>query len=299
MKKGDRPVLGIWFMLASVFCLTLEDALSKWLTTDYSIPQVIFLRSVIGLLVLVPMAHRDGGWSSLKTQSPGLHVFRSLTMAAISFLFVYALRFLPLADITALVLLGPIIVVVLSVPMLNEKMGFHAWVAALLGMLGMLLVVRPGTGIFQPEALMVLLVAFLYSLIIITARSHKETETTTALTFYPQVTLVIASAVFVPSLWQTPGPFEWALFVVLGIVTGFAYLLVTIAVRHASPTVIAPFEYTGLIWAMLFGVLVWNELPDALTMLGIAIITCSGLYVLHRERKRGARSDQDMAEMTH
>lgn len=288
--REERVGLGIATMLAGVFALATMDAMAKWLAASYSVAQVVFFRSLFAIPLILLLAHASGGLRLLvKTKHPWVHLARGLVAAVATFAFFTSLRYMPLAEAWAIAFAAPLIVTALSWPLLGERVGWRRWAAVLVGFLGVLVVVRPGMATFQPAALLALVTAMGYGLILITARKYAPSESTPTLVFYTTVVPLVAAAAFLPAQWQTPEAFDWVLFAGMGLLGGAAMLLLTQAFRLAPAAIVAPFDYTALIWSVGWGWLIWNELPDAYGWVGAALVVTAGLYVVHRETRLARR----------
>ena len=279
----DRPALGIVLMLIGIAGFAVMDAIIKWLTADYSVPQVVALRSWFGLPLLCIFALHQGGLKTLKTRRPMVHVGRYLLVLALSFSFFWALSQMKLVDAIAITFAAPIFITALSVPLLKEPVGLHRWFAIGIGFCGVLIMLRPGMGVFQWAALVVLGSAVVYALLMITTRAFKSTESTAALMLYPQLGMSLTGIAFAPYFWVTPSPGDLGLFALAGLFGSVGVMCLTHAFRLGPAAVISPFEYSALIWATLLGFLLWDELPDKYTLVGAGIVILSGLYIVYRE----------------
>ena len=279
----DRPVLGIALMLAGIAGFSVMDAIIKWLTADYSVAQVVALRSWFGLPLLCLFALYEGGLKTLRTRRPLVHVGRYLLVLALSFSFFWALSQMKLVDTIAITFAAPIFITALSVPLLKEPVGQHRWVAISVGFCGVLIMLRPGMGVFQWAALVVLGSVVVYALLMITTRAFKSTESTAALMLYPQLGMSLTGIVLAPYFWVTPSLGDVGLFALAGLFGSVGVMCLTHAFRLGPAAVISPFEYSALIWATLLGFLLWGELPDAITLVGAGIVISSGLYIIYRE----------------
>lgn len=289
--EGGGTVTGIGLFVGAVFCFAVMDTLIKYLSGSYDTWQVMFFRAFFALVPLAVLVVRGGGIASLRTRRPLAHVGRALVGVAAVFCFFYAFGHMPLADVYAISFAAPLIITALSVPLLGEAVGWRRWAAVAVGFLGVLVMLRPGSGIVSPVALLALAGTALYSLTIIFVRKLSRTETNAAIIFYFMATLSLVSGIAMLPVWRTPGAVDLALLVTIGLVGGVAQILLTQAFRIAPPSLLAPFEYTGMIWAAGFGYLVFGDLPDEAIWIGSAIVVGSGLYILHREtlHSRGVR----------
>jgi drug/metabolite transporter (DMT)-like permease len=281
----DRPTLGMLLMITGVASFAVMDATIKWLTTDFSVPQIVALRSWFGLPILFFLVHREGGITELKTKRPFAHGFRYMLVLILSFSFFWVLSRMKLVDAITITFAAPIIIAALSVPLLKESVGIHRWSAIIVGFIGVLVILRPGYGVFQWAALVALGSTAAYAILMITTRALKSTETTASLMFYPQFCMSITGLLYAPFFWITPSLWELALFAFAGTIGSFGIICITNAFRLAPVATVSPFEYTALIWATLLGYLIWNELPDSPTLFGAGIVITSGLYILYRETR--------------
>ena len=294
----DRPVLGIALMLAGIAGFSIMDAIIKWLTADYSVAQVVALRSWFGLPLLCLFALYEGGLKTLRTRRPLVHVGRYLLVLALSFSFFWALSQMKLVDTIAITFAAPIFITALSVPLLKEPVGLHRWVAISVGFCGVLIMLRPGMGVFQWAALVVLGSVVVYALLMITTRAFKSTESTAALMLYPQLGMSLTGIVLAPFFWVTPSLGDLGLFALAGLFGSVGVMCLTHAFRLGPAAVISPFEYSALIWATLLGFLLWGELPDAITLVGAGIVISSGLYIIYRETVKVGRARPQLPSMS-
>jgi drug/metabolite transporter (DMT)-like permease len=281
--SADRPGLGIALMLAGIAGFAVMDATIKWLTADYPVAQVVTLRSWFGLPLLCLFALYEDGFKSLKTQRPMVHVGRYLLVFALSFSFFWALSQMKLVDAISITFAAPIFITALSVPLLKESVGWHRWMAIGIGFCGVLVMLRPGMGVFEWAALVVLGSAVVYALLMITTRAFKSTESTAALMLYPQLGMSLTGIILVPFFWLTPSLGDLGLFALAGMFGSVGVMCLTHAFRLGPAAVISGFEYSALIWATLLGFLLWGELPDIFTLVGAVIVIMSGLYIIYRE----------------
>lgn len=288
--RPERAGLGIASMVAGVFCLAAADAFAKWLGASYPIAQIVFFRMLFALPAVLLLASFAGGLAGLRTRRPAAHLLRGLLATAASFCFFLGLRHLPLAEATALTFAVPLFVTALSVPLLGERVGRRRWAAVLAGFAGVLVMLRPGLAAFQPAALYILVTALCYGLIMLSARRLATSESTAALVLYITLLPLAISSALLPVVWTAPAWADVGRFAANGTLGGLAMILITQGFRLAPAAVVAPFEYTGLVWAAGLGWLVWHELPGPFVWLGAAVIAASGLYIVRRETGLGRRT---------
>ena len=162
-------------------------------------------------------------------------------------------------------------------------MGTRRWIAVATGFIGMLIIVRPGTGVFNPAALLAVMVAFGYALYVLSSRANRDKESLAALTYYPLFGIFIISGALSPLDWTPPTVGAWSAMISVGVCAGIGHLTLTLAFRYASPPVLAPLEFTSLIWAVLLGYVLFDELPDQWTVVGMVLIASAGIFVVYRE----------------
>ena len=283
---ADRPLAGIMFMLLGAFLMTAMDACTKWLASDYSVAQIICMRGLVSVAIIAALVWRDEGASGFKMANPMAHAGRTILMMMLASAMVIAVRFLPLADVGALFMVAPLLATGLGALILKERIGLSQSIAIAVGFAGMLLIMRPGSAVFTTVALIPAACALGYAIYIISTRALSATETTGALTFYPQAGIFLVALAFAPFAWS---PIAWQdvwVFIALGLCAGVGHLCLTLAFRYAPVAVVAPLDYTALIWAVGLGFWVFGDLPDMITVLGMGFITVAGLVVIHRQNRR-------------
>lgn len=282
----DRPLAGIGFMSAAFVTVAIGDALAKLLITDLPIAQFVFLRSAAVLLLLTPFFVHGGGLLVFRTQRLSLHIARcTLNAVSLCFFFV-ALRQLELATIFAIGFVGPLFMTALSVPLLGEKVGLHRWSAIAIGLLGALVIIRPSAEGIQIMALVSMFATFLWATSMVIVRKLSATESDATLLAYINTSLLLVGAIGAPFVWQGVTWREIALIAALAVTQVIGQWLMLRAFRAAPVGVIAPFQYSGIIWATLIGWFIWGDLPAINVWIGAAILVASGLYVMWRERIR-------------
>ncbi|WP_051329895.1 DMT family transporter [Niveispirillum irakense] len=280
---GAKSLAGIaWFQLA-ILCFGVMDAAIKYLTADFGTWQIMFFRGFFSLIPIAVLIRQSGGLATLRTRQPLSHVGRALVGIAAAFCFFYAYAIMPLADVYAIGFAGPLFMTALSVPVLGEKVGWRRWIAVLVGFAGVMVMLRPGEGLLTLTALIPLAAAAFYALTMLYIRVLARTESNAAITFYFVVTMsAVAGIAMIPD-WRMPVGWQWGLLVMVGVIGGVAQIAFTQAFRLTSPSLLAPFEYTAMIWAVLFGYLLFGDVPDRAIWIGSAIVIAAGLYIIHRE----------------
>lgn len=279
---------GIANIVLAVGLFAAMDALVKHLAVSYPVLQLVFFRSLFAFLPLTLLIAHSGGLSALATTRPLGHVLRSMTGLVSMLLFFLAFALLPLAEAIALSFAGPLFLTVLSIPLLGEQVGLRRWAAVIVGFLGVLIIVRPGAGVFGPEALIPVGAALAYAFAMIFVRKLSRSETNAAIVFYFTLSCTILSALGLPFVWVTPTLADLPALIGIGLLGGAAQLFMTQAFRLAAAAVVAPFEYLAILFGIGFGYAFWGEIPDRWTLLGAAVVVASGLYILRREARRRA-----------
>ncbi|MGO4387462.1 DMT family transporter [Microvirga sp. 2YAF29] len=284
-QQAPTPLRGILLLVGSTVFFAITDVMTKQLAAALPIFQIAWMRYTTFALAMVPFVYATGGPALFRSARPGLQSVRALAMVASTLLFVFCLRTMPVADATAIFFVAPILIMALSIVFLGEKVGIRRWCAAAVGLMGVLIVIRPGSGAFQMAALLPLLSAASWALgAIVTRKIGGDHPLTTMI--YTSIVGTLSLSVLVPFDWVNPG---WGM-ALLGIVAGGLFTIdqwfLIMAYRQGDASVIAPFSYTQLIWAGLLGFWVFGTVPDAWTVLGAGIIVASGLYTAYRERVR-------------
>ncbi len=275
---------GTALALLAVLLFTVMVALVKWLSTSFSPMQVGVFRAGCALALVLPVLLAVDGPRALRTAEPSAYVLRGLLGAGAIVTSFCAIAAMPIADWVAISFLVPLFVAALSGPMLGERVGWRRWVAILTGFAGVLVIVPP-TGAASAFALAVGVASqAMVAMALILIRRMGSRERTTTIVFYYMLSLTLITGLVAPAFWVWPKGSEWLLLAAVGLIGGVAHLLVTAAYRLAPASVIAPFDYTGMLWALLIGWVVWRETPDANLLVGVPLVIASGLYVVMSAR---------------
>jgi len=280
--RVDRAGLGISITVVGGLCFAIQDAGIKWLSAEVAVLQILFLRSLFGLLFLGASTGFSGERISLKVSRPWLLVLRTGINILSWILFFTSLKYLPLATAVALFFSFPLFLTIISVPLLGETVGMRRILAIVVGFVGVLLITNPGEGLSMP-ALMMLGAALGWAIVASLTRILGESENTTTLLFYTLLGFAVLLVIPQYWLWQAIDVDAWLMIVGIAFFGVIAQFSVTKAYAIASPSLIAPFEYTALIWSAILGYLVWNDIPDAYAIAGAVLIIGSGIYIIHRE----------------
>ncbi len=300
----SRPVLGITLIVSALFLYTVQDMVIKAYADRFSILQIMCLRSVVALVVLAIIVWLKGGLAGFVPHRPWIMMLRGL-FGFLAYLGYYlAIAAMPLAQVVAIVFTAPIFVTVFSSLLLGEQVGPRRWTAVVVGFLSVLLVLGPSGNFFQLAAFLALFAAATYAAMILMTAAVNKHNNGWQISFYASIAFLVGSvlAAFVVHLW-TPEPAnnpavdflvrDWApantnqllIFLSLGLITAFGQYGLVMAYSVAPMSTVAPFEYTYIIWAVLFGYWFWGEVPGLFTVLGIVTIISCNLYILYRERQ--------------
>lgn len=296
-------MIGAAYALAAVTCFSFNDVGIKFLSDQYALHQVVFIRAVIGItaftVFVMPFA---GGLSLLRTRRPVVHLIRGFCVVGANMCLFLGLAALPIADAVAVFFVSPLVITVFSVIFLHETVGPRRWGAIAVGFIGVLVIVKPGTAAFQLASLLPIAAAFLYASLHMLTRKIGGTESAPTMAFYIQLTFIVASLAIGlglgdgrfagmghPSLeflfraWVIPEPGDYPIFAMLGISAMLGGLCISQAYRLSEAAFAAPFEYVAMPMAIMWGVTVFGTWPDRSAWIGIALIIGSGLYLLWRE----------------
>ena len=281
-------------VVASVFCFTLLDTIMKFATQRYPLPMLIFARYAVQMIAMVVWLGPSMRFGLLRTRKLKLQIVRALMVLLSSVFFVAALKALPLAEATALNYSTPMIVVLLARVFLGERLTPLRIAFVIAGAIGMLLIVRPGSTIFQGAASYALLAAVFYASYQIMTRLLSG-ENPRVLLFYPAIIGTIVMSIAAPTFdWSIAMPWEHVVLIIFGGLAGtLGHFLFILAFQHAPASSITPFTYMQLVWATLAGWVVYRHLPDAFAVAGMVVIAGSGLMVALLDRRRARRRALD------
>ena len=284
MTTTDRhqdAAAGVRAMVFGVAVFSVHDVVGKVIVEDYPVLQMLALRSGCALLVLLVITIVRGGLPPLPRAAVRAHLLRLASMLGAIFLFFTALEELPLADATAIAFGAPFVMLVLSGPLLGERVPRAAWIAVAVGFVGVIIIVKPG-GDVRPAALLAVGASVLYALGMLTTRRLGRTESVLSLLFWMIAGQFVLGLIALPFVWHPVEARHWPLLVGLAVLNLFGQLGLVRAFANAPPSVVAPFEYTALLWAAALGFVVFGDVPSARLWLGAAIIIGAGLYVMYR-----------------
>lgn len=302
-RAETRIALGAISALIAVTCFSINDASIKFLSGDYALHQIVLIRSIIAFAVLfaviVPLQR---GFGAFRTKRIGMHLLRGFCVVFANMTFFLGLSVLPLADAVAVFFVSPLIITAMSVVFLGEKAGPRRWIALIIGLIGVVIMLRPGTGSFQVALILPFTAAFAYAGLHILTRKIGGTESAATMSFYIQLTFIAVSGAiglglghgqfsgqgsemfeFVLRGWTWPARADWPILGLLGVSSAMGGFFISQAYRIAEASVIAPLEYLAMPAAVIFGVVVFGEWPDHVAWTGIVLIAGAGLFVAWRE----------------
>ena len=307
VSRYGSPLVGIALMVIATFVFAAQDAVTKSLTASLPVGQIVFVRFTAFLLFALAFAARGPGIRfALHSAVPKVQVLRCLLMCSEIALFAWALRYLGIAEIHALFACFPLFVAALSVPLLGERVGPLRWAAVAIGLVGTLVILRPGAEVFDPHALMPLACAVIYALYnLLTRQVSRRDSFTTSLVYFGLVG-TLASAGFAWAQWQPVGGREALLLAALCATSVIAHMMLIRALQLTEAVVLQPFHYLVLPWAILIGAVVYGETLAPTTLFGAALVVASGSFVGWREYLASKRLIQtprtgpaDVRKVTH
>jgi len=287
LNKTHYFLKGVLFFMIAIFFISVVDTICKLYTKEFHAIQIVwgyFLGINITLCVFFLIKGKK--LSELKnTDRIILQLLRpAFLVCSISSLF-FGLKYLPLAEATAIGFAAPLFITVLSVPILKEKVGIHRWCAVVIGLVGVLIIIRPGGDFWQLVSIMPLLGALFFALFQILTRLLSVTEKTHTTLFYTGLGGLVWSSIIVPFVWVAPSQIDFLIFLATGFLGALAHLCMINAFNFAEASLLAPFNYTKLLWVAILGYLVFDDIPSLEMWIGAGIIVSAGLYVLYREKK--------------
>lgn len=291
MPTRNATLAGIAMMLLGILMFSLNDVMGKWLVATYTVGQVLLLRSAAALLVIAPFVVKQGIGRTLRPERPGLQALRVALGSCEVALFYWAVSYLPLADTMTLWLAAPVWAVVLAALLLGERVDAGRWLAVAAGFVGVAIALNPSGQSLSMPALIALVGSFSFAAMMITGRQLRGTPDVT-LVAWQTLGALLMGVVLLPFGWVTPSLADTALLGLLGIVAMIAHLCVTRSLKLAEASVVVPYQYTLIIWALVFGWLVFGDWPMPAMLLGAALIIAAGLALLVLERRANSTVSQ-------
>ena len=284
--RADRPFKGIALILASTIFLGASDVTAKYLSASLPSIEIAWIRFLVFALIMVPAMVPGSPLYAMHTGRLGLQLMRGAALLASSLLFISGLRFLPIAEASATGFVAPLFVTALSIVFLSERVGVRRWLATAVGLIGVLIILRPGTGAFHPAAFFPIVSALAWACTLIMTRMMSGKEAAITTMTYSSIAGVCILSMLVPLVWVAPTWHDILFGLLIGVASTAGQWIVVLAFRYADASVLAPFSYTQLLWVSILGFLIFGEVPDIWTVVGAVFIVSSGLYTAHRERVR-------------
>lgn len=278
----NAVLVGVVLMLLGDLLFALNDAMGKWLVTNFSLGQVLLIRSLGCFIVLGPLLVKQGPEKLFRVERKGLQVLRVVFATLDVGLFYAAVAYLPLADVMTFYMAGPIYVAALSHFFLNERIGWRRWLAVLVGFCGVVIALRPSSAMLSLPSLFGIVGSLSFSMSLVLNRYLRNTSDTTLVTWQMLAALVVGVVLSIGS-WQPTTPIELGGMLALGVVASCAHLLITRSLKLAPASLLAPLQYTLLIWAIAFGYAFFGDIPDMYVIVGGTIIVVAGLFIFHRK----------------
>ncbi len=287
-KKSSNPLAGIGFMIAMTVCVALLDASAKYLTGELPLWMLLWGRYLFHFLFVTIFFFHGAPRDIIYTRKLKIQLLRSVLIFSAGVTFWGALKFLPLTDCLLIAFSSPLFVAALSVPILKETVGMYRWGGIAIGFSGVVIVMRPGLGVFEWVSVLPLIAGFLYASFQITTRILCRTDNALTTLFYTSIGGLLLSTVAVFFTWVSPTLQQWLLLIWMGFIGAVGHYLMIKAFELAPASLLAPYDYTGILWATFLGFFIFHDLPDAWTITGAAIIISSGIYIINRERHYAA-----------
>jgi drug/metabolite transporter (DMT)-like permease len=284
--RADRPFRGIALILASTVFLGASDVTAKYLSATLPSIEIAWIRFLVFALIMSPAMVPGSPLYALRSQRPGLQAMRGVALLGSSLFFISGLRFLPIAEASATGFVAPLFVTALSIVFLGETVGVRRWLATAVGLIGVLIILRPGTVAFHPAAFFPIVSALAWACTLIMTRMMSGRDHAITTMTYSSIVGVCLLSALVPFVWVAPSWHDILFGIFIGLASTAGQWIVVLAFRYADASVLAPFSYTQLLWVSILGFVIFGEVPDVWTVIGAVFIVSSGLYTAHRERVR-------------
>ena len=275
---------GVCIMILGAGVLSMNDAATKYLAENYPMGQVLGLRQSVALLVILAYVWWSGSWEKLRINHRSGQAWRAAVHCGSAVLIIWALTLLPIATVTAIVFSSPLVVLIFSMRFLGEGVSWQRWIAVIIGFTGVLVIVRPGGVSFEWALLVAVSAAIVSGFRDLLTRRLSRTDTSISMLFWASALLITLSLLTIPFGWQPltlSGSF-W--FIINGLLNAGAHFLMIEALRLGDAALVSPFRYSAILWAILTGFIVWNQLPDTFTVVGAAMLIISGILISRPSR---------------
>ena len=286
MNYKSKETIGIIFAIIAYFSFSILDAIQKSAVLYYSIFQLMFVKYTFVFLLSILEARRTKKINFYKTNNFKLQIVRSLLSILESACFVLSFKYLSLANAHSIGALAPIIIVVLSVFILNEKVSIKTWVAIFIGFIGVLIIIRPASDVFSLKSLIPLIAAFFLGLYQIATKKISEYDTPEVSLFYSSLVGIFITSIMAFYFWQPIKVNSLIFFLPIGLFFSLGIYFQILALNNAKASIIQPFHYTLIFWAIIFGYFFYDDVPDLYTIIGALIITASGIFVINQKSRK-------------
>ena len=283
LNINNKELIAILFMILGMFCLSVNDVNVKWLNQYYPVWEVVFFRALSGMIISIGLVIKFG-LNTLKTNKPIAHIIRAISAVSCVVFYFFGLKFLMLAENNALAHSGPIIATVLAVPILGERLGIKRFLAVVLGFIGVLVIIQPGSELFKIETLLPIASAISMAFSYLSLRFIMKTDSSISIIFYYSLALLVTTIIFFPSDFKFPTYVELIPLFSLGVMGSLGHYFMSQAAKRADTAVITPFEYTAFLWVIILGYFFLGEIPNKTIIIGGTLIVISGIYIIYREK---------------
>jgi len=304
LKNLNQNTQAVLCLVSALACLTVSDSIIKWLSPDLPLHQITLFRSCFALVIVMLIVQLEGGLVTLKTRRPILHFLRGSMLVLANMFFFVGLAAMPLAETVVLFYTAPLFICILSQPVLGEKVGLSRWLVIIVGLIGAIIMLRPGSEVFRLVSLLPILAAVSYAAMTMMTRKLGIREKAGALTFYIQLAFIVISSItglaigdgafdlydnksldFLLRAWIWPTSYQLQLLMLCGGIVAIGGYLISQAYRLGEASAVAPFEYASLPFALVIGFYLWGDWPDWYAFIGTGLIICSGLLVFYLENR--------------
>lgn len=305
---AQKSGLGILLLIGGIAVFSIQDVIVRQMSSSYPVLEFVFFRTIFSIPPILLIVKLQGGFATMRAKRPFLLLVRGFLMLLAYTTYYLAVASLPLATAVALFFCAPLLVTAMAALFLPEPVGLRRWGAVLVGFGGVLLIAQPGSGFVDPGVFIAVAGAAIYSISVIMTRKLGETESGNAMLIHQAMVYLVfsglagllmqdlaveadahAAAQFLMSGWVMPQAGHLALMALCGVIAAAGFYGLTQAYRLAPPSAVAPFEYTGMTWGILWGYVFWSEVPDVMAIGGMVVIVAAGVYIINRERVRGKR----------
>ena len=280
----DHTLAGIALMLVGIFFFAVNDTMGKYLVGTYSVGQILLMRSAAALVFLAPFLRREGLAAFTRAPRPWLQVTRAVFATLEVFCFYWALTGMSLADTMTFYLAGPIYVTAVSPFLLGEHVGWRRWCAVIAGFVGVMIALGPSAGTLSPHALVAIAGSLTFSIFMVCTRLVRGTSDVVLVTAQV-VAALIFGAVTAPFVWVPVGLFDGAMLALLGVVAMIAFLCINRSISIAPASVVVPYQYTTIVWAVILGFIFFGDIPSTQMLIGAGVIIAAGIYIFIREQR--------------